>query len=127
MRILVVEDDEAIAEALASLLEDEGYAAVPVPDGRAALEKLRDGEKTCLILLDMSMPVMNGWQFREEQLKDAALAAVPVVVCTADHRAEENARSIGAAGWLRKPIDPERLLEVVGKYCSRASRPSSAG
>jgi CheY-like chemotaxis protein len=127
LRILIVEDDEALAEALASLLEDEGYAAVPVPDGRAALAKLRDGEKTGLILLDMSMPVMNGWQFREEQLKDAALAAVPVVVCTADGCAEENARSLGAAGWLRKPIDPERLLELVGKHCSRASRPSSAG
>ena len=122
MRILIVEDDEAIAEALAGLLEDEGYVAVPASDGRAALAKLRDGEKTCLILLDMSMPVMNGWQFREEQLKDAALAAVPVVVCTADGRAEATARSVGAADWLRKPIDPARLLELVGKYCGPPSR-----
>ena len=117
MRILIVEDDEAIAEAIVGLLEDEGYAAVSVSDGRAALEKLRDGEKTCLILLDISMPVMNGWQFRQEQLKDAALAPVPVVVCTADGRAAEKAQSIGAAGWLQKPIDPERLLEVVGTHC----------
>ena len=119
MRILIVEDDEAIAEAIVGLLEDEGYAAVSVSDGRAALEKLRDGEKTCLILLDISMPVMNGWQFRQEQLKDAALAPVPVVVCTADGRAAVKAQSIGAAGWLQKPIDPERLLEVVGTYCPR--------
>ena len=117
MRILIVEDDEAITEAIASLLADEGYAAVAAPDGRAALEKLRDGEKTDLILLDMSMPGMNGWQFREEQLKDAVLAAVPVVVCTADGRAEATARSVGAADWLQKPIDPARLLELVGKYC----------
>ena len=127
MRILIVEDDEAIAEAITGLLEDEGYAAVSVPDGIAALEKLRDGDKTCLILLDISMPVMNGWQFREEQLKDAALAAVPVVVCTAAGRAEEKAQSIGAAGWLQKPIDPERLLEVVGTYCSRVPRANAAG
>lgn len=119
MRILIVEDDEAIAEAIVGLLEDEGYAAVSVSDGRAALEKLRDGEKTCLILLDISMPVMNGWQFRQEQLKDAALAPVPVVVCTADGRAAVKAQSIGAAGWLQKPIDPERLLEVVGTHCPR--------
>ena len=119
MRILIVEDDEAIAEAIVGLLEDEGYAAVSVSDGRAALEKLRDGEKTCLILLDISMPVMNGWQFRQEQLKDAALAPVPVVVCTADGRAAVKAQSIGTAGWLQKPIDPERLLEVVGTHCPR--------
>lgn len=119
MRILIVEDDEAIAEAIVGLLEDEGYSAVSVSDGRAALEKLRDGEKTCLILLDISMPVMNGWQFRQEQLKDAALAPVPVVVCTADGRAAVKAQSIGAAGWLQKPIDPERLLEVVGTHCPR--------
>lgn len=120
MTVLIVEDDEAIAVALASVLEDEGYAAVRVSDGRAALERLRGGEETCLILLDMAMPVMNGWQFREEQLKDAALAAIPVVVCTADGRAAEKARSIGAAGWLRKPIDPARLLELVGAHCSRS-------
>ena len=123
MRILIVEDDEANAEAIASLLEDEGYTAVSVPDGRAALEKLRDGEATGLILLDMSMPVMNGWRFREEQLKDAALAAVPVVVCTADGAAAEKARAIGAAGFLRKPLDPGLLLEVVGMHCSRSRTP----
>ncbi len=125
MRILIVEDDEAIAEAVASLLEDEGYAAVTVPDGRAALEKLRDGGETGLILLDFAMPVMDGWKFREEQLKDRALAAIPVVVCTADGRAAEKARSIGAAGWLRKPIDPDRLLELVAKHCTRVPRPTS--
>ena len=119
MRILIVEDDEAIAEAIVSLLEDEGYEAMSVSDGRAALEKLRNGERPCLILLDISMPVMNGWRFREEQLKDAALAPIPIVVCTADGRAEDKARSIGAAGWLQKPIDPERLLEVVGTHCRR--------
>jgi CheY-like chemotaxis protein len=88
-----------------------------VSDGRSALARLRGGERTCLILLDMSMPVMNGWQFREEQLKDRALARIPVVVCTADGRAAEKARAIGAAGWLRKPIDPARLFELVRAHC----------
>lgn len=90
-------------------------------DGRAALERLRGGAKTCLILLDMSMPVMNGWQFRQAQLKDEALARIPVVVCTADGRAAEKARSIGAAGSLRKPIDPERLFELVRAHCACAA------
>ena len=75
----------------------------------------------------MTMPVMNGWLFPRRAGERTPLSRPsPSIVFTADHRAEENARSIGAAGWLRKPIDPERLLEVVGKYCSRASRPSSA-
>ena len=91
-----------------------------MPDGRAALERLRGGGKTCLILLDMSMPVMNGWQFRQEQLKDEAIARIPVVVCTADGRAAEKARSIGAVGSLRKPIDPESLFEFARTHCSCA-------
>lgn len=124
MRVLVVEDDEAIAEALVGLLEDAGHRACHVPDGRRALDELRNGEETCVILLDMAMPVMNGWRFREEQVKDDALASIPVIVCTADALAEEKARAIGAAGWLRKPLDPGRLLEVVEQHC-RAGHPSS--
>jgi len=124
VRILIVEDDEALAEALTSLLEDEGYRAIHVPDGRSALAELRSGEKTSVILLDMNMPGMNGWQFREEQVKDEALAAIPILVCTADARAEDDARKIGAAGWLRKPVDPARLLEAIGAHC-RPVHPSS--
>lgn len=124
MRVLVVEDDEAIAEALVSLLEDAGHRVHHVPDGRRALDELRRGEKTCVILLDLTMPYMDGWRFREEQVKDDALASIPVIVCTADALAEEKARAIGAAGWLRKPLDPERLLKVVEQHC-RAGHPSS--
>jgi CheY-like chemotaxis protein len=123
MKILIVEDDDAIAQALANLLEDEGYRAVRVPDGRSALAELRSGEKASVILLDMTMPGMNGWQFREEQIKDDALASIPILVCTASARAEEDARKIGAAGWLRKPVDPARLLEAVGRHC-RPGQPS---
>lgn len=124
MRVLVVEDDEAIAEALVSLLEDAGHHTCHVPDGRRALDELRNGEETCVILLDMTMPVMNGWLFREEQVKDDALARIPVIVFTADALAEETARAIGAAGWLRKPVDPGRLLKVVGQHCRAARAPS---
>jgi two-component system response regulator MprA len=117
VKVLVVEDDEAIAEALVSLLEEAGHQARHAPDGRRALEELRTGERTCVILLDMTMPVMNGWRFREEQMKDKSLADIPVVVCTADALAEQKALEIGAAGWLRKPLDPERLLETVKRFC----------
>jgi len=124
VKVLVVEDDEAIAEALVSLLEEAGHHASHARDGRRALEKLRTGERTNLILLDMTMPVMSGWRFREEQMRDAALAGIPVVVCTADVLAAEKAREIGAAGWLRKPLDPERLLEVIGRFCGSGRAPS---
>jgi CheY-like chemotaxis protein len=124
VKVLVIEDDEAIAEALVSLLEDAGHPARRVPDGRRALEALRSGGDTCVILLDMTMPVMNGWRFREEQMKDAALSGIPVIVCTADPLAEQKAREVGAAGWLRKPLDPERLLEAVGRFCRSGHTPS---
>ena len=123
VKILIVEDDEAIAQALASLLEGEGYRPVHVPDGRSALAELRSGEKASVILLDMTMPGMNGWQFRQEQVKDDALASIPILVCTASARAADDARKIGAAGWLRKPVDPARLLEAVGEHC-RLREPS---
>lgn len=123
MRVLIIEDDEAISEAIASLLEDCGYSSVRAADGRGGLEALRSGTKPSLILLDMAMPGMNGWRFREEQMKDADLAGIPVVVFTADSRAEDRARELGAAGWLRKPVDPLRLLSTVEKHCG----PGSAG
>jgi len=115
--VLIIEDDEAISEAIASLLEDCGYTAIRAADGRGGLEALRNGAKPSLILLDMAMPGMNGWRFREEQMKDARLAEIPVVVFTADSGAEERARELGTAGWLRKPVDPGRLLSTVEKHC----------
>jgi len=120
LKVLVVEDDEAIGDALVSLLQDAGHEVVCVPDGKRALDALRSGGGTCLILLDIAMPVMDGLRFREEQLKDDAFARVPVIVCTADALAEQRARELGAAGWLRKPLDPEHLLEVVEKHCPPA-------
>ena len=117
MKVLIVEDDDAIGQALASLLEGEGYGVVRARDGRSALAVLRSGEKASVILLDMTMPGMNGWQFREELIKDDALASIPILVCTASARAEDDARKLGAAGWLRKPVDPTRLLQAVGEHC----------
>ena len=120
MTVLVVEDDEAVSEALVGVLRDAGHDARGVPDGRRALEVLAAGEKPCLILLDLAMPGMDGRRFREEQLRDEALARIPVIVCTADALAEQRARELRAAGWLRKPLDPENLLKVIERYCPPA-------
>jgi len=115
-RILLVEDDADVRGALAALLEGEGYQVVEAAHGGEALAHLR-ATTFCLILLDLMMPVMNGWQFRAEQLKDPALAAVPVVVVTADNSVAEKAAEVGAAGYLLKPIDFSELLAHVERCC----------
>ena len=79
LRILVVDDDPASVEALCELLETAGHDVDYAENGRQALELLRDGERFCVILLDIMMPVMNGYEFREEQLKDPNLASIPVI------------------------------------------------
>src|SRR5689334_6104245 len=78
--ILVVDDDEDILEALRDLLRDEGYDVVAARDGRTALERLRGGLRPRLILLDLMMPTMNGYEFRREQRADPALAGIPTIV-----------------------------------------------
>src|SRR5947207_15447872 len=82
--ILIVEDDFDIREALTQILEDEGFQVRCASNGREALEVATSGPAPRLILLDLMMPVMNGWQFRAEQLKDPRLAEVPVLVISAD-------------------------------------------
>jgi CheY-like chemotaxis protein len=88
-------------------------------NGRQALEYLQTGKPTCLILLDLMMPVMNGWEFRKQQLRDAAIASIPVVVLSA-HDSGERA-DLSPDGFLRKPIDAEELLSTVAKFCGKAN------
>lgn len=114
--IMVVEDDFDIRDTLAQVLEAEGYAVAGVANGAEALEALEKGEPPALILLDLMMPVMNGWQFRTEQLKRPNLANIPVVVISADAGVGKKAEAIGAADSLKKPVPLETLLDVVGRY-----------
>lgn len=116
--ILVVEDDFDIRDTLAQILEAEGYIVSGAANGLEALELLRrDGAGApALILLDLMMPVMNGWQFRAEQLQDPKLASIPVVVISADASVHQKAASIEAAGFLKKPVQLDTLLETVGRF-----------
>ncbi len=93
-RILVVEDDLSTREALSMLLSAEGYGVSTAADGVAALEQLRDGQRPGLILLDLMMPLMDGWQFRHEQLRDPSLANIPVIVCSASWRPAKAAAAL---------------------------------
>ena len=100
------------------MLEGEGYPVIEAAHGGDALEKLRGRNGVCLILLDLFMPTMNGWAFREEQMKDPAIAQIPVVVVSADAAAARQAGAdFGARATITKPIDFDRLLDVVSQHC----------
>jgi len=113
--ILVVEDDKDLRESLCEALRFEGYQVICAEHGEAALRHLSTGAKPCVILLDLMMPVMDGWTFRSEILKDQALAAIPVVVMTAASPAR--ARSVPSATVLQKPLQMDAVVEVVQEHC----------
>jgi CheY-like chemotaxis protein len=113
--VLIVEDDEDLREMMAQLLTLEGFQAAAVANGREALEYLHDGEKPHVILLDLMMPVMDGWEFRRQQQADPTLAPVPVIVLSALDQAR--ASSLEANAFLKKPLDFDRLLALVRQYC----------
>jgi CheY-like chemotaxis protein len=114
--ILVVDDDEDIRASLREVLEDEGYAVACVSNGREALDYLKKAApRPCVILLDLMMPVMDGWQFRREQKQDPAIADIPLVVITATGKRPV---LIDAAELVMKPLDLNRLFEAIERYCS---------
>jgi CheY-like chemotaxis protein len=113
--VLIVEDDVELRDMMAQLLTLEGFVATAVANGHEALEYLRKGDRPDIILLDLMMPVMDGWEFRRKQQSDPTLATVPVVVLSAlDHR---RAAEVDAVAFLKKPLDFDRLLELVRRYC----------
>jgi CheY-like chemotaxis protein len=113
--ILVVEDDPELRDMMATLLAVEGYEPTTAANGREALEQLRAGFAPHVILLDLMMPIMNGWEFRAEQQRDPQLAGIPVVIVTA--LAVNHRQPLGAEAILTKPLDFERLLAVVRAHC----------
>jgi CheY-like chemotaxis protein len=119
LHVLIVDDDLDIRSTLREALEFEGHTVRAVANGREALEDLRGQNAVCVILLDLMMPVMNGWEFREEQLKDPRIAKVPVLVISADGNAEVKAASLTANGYLKKPIRVKDLFDAVARYCPR--------
>ena len=116
--VLVVEDNDDARTAFEAILHQKGFGVVTAGDGDEALQVLRAGLKPRLILLDLMMPRKDGWQFRREQVADPDLATLPVVVLSGAGQLERRTQQLGIAEYLEKPIDVERLLEVVGRYCN---------
>jgi len=112
MRALVVEDDPCIREVLEIVLDQDGYEVRTASNGRKALEILSDWQPA-VILLDLMMPVLDGRGFRAEQLRDAQLAPIPVVVLSAANDVRQQASTMGAAACLQKPFDADELLATV--------------
>lgn len=105
--ILIVDDDAGSRKALAEVLNDEGYSVATASDGEDGMSYLRDGHRPRVILLDLMMPGVDGWDFRAEQKRDAALAAIPVIAISAA------GKLLDAEFSLRKPIDIDSLLKLL--------------
>ena len=114
--VLIVDDDLAIRSSLADLLGDEGYDTACAGDGRAALDYLDQGVSPRLILLDLMMPIMDGWDFRTEQQRRNVCASIPLVIMTASGRCDEAVLSLGAQDCVEKPFSFARLLTVVRRH-----------
>jgi signal transduction histidine kinase len=111
--LLVVEDDADIREALDGLLSMEGFRVAGCGNGREALDWLQASSKPDVIVLDLMMPVMDGWQFRVAQKHDPELATIPVVALSADATAK--AAAIDADAYLKKPVDYETLIDTIDR------------
>ena len=117
--VLIVEDDDDVREFMELLLSSYGYETMSARDGQEALSRMRQ-RKPCMVLLDMQMPRMDGWEFRERQLQDVALAQIPVVCVTAFFDPDQVTRKLGLR-CLPKPADFPSVMDVVQTTCGRPS------
>jgi signal transduction histidine kinase len=118
--VALIEDDDDIREALESLLNHAGYRTLPYSSAELALRDMDGGRHPDLILLDLMMPGMNGWQFRVEQRRRPAISDIPVIALSADVSAY--AAAIDANAYLKKPVDFERLCTVIEQIMLASER-----
>jgi CheY-like chemotaxis protein len=116
-RILVVEDDEEMSETLCEALTDQGYEPVAAANGQEALDQLRAwSQPPSVILLDLSMPILDGRAFRSAQLADPAFRAIPVIVLTAQSDVEKVCADMEVDAYLRKPVRLDPLLSLIRRH-----------
>lgn len=117
-RIFVVEDDLHIRESLTEVLEIEGFNVFSAVNGQEALDILRSGEKADLILLDLMMPVKDGFQFKAEQEVDPLISHIPVIIMSANGNMSAKKELGVVKEFLKKPIDLDALLSTINRYLS---------
>ena len=120
--LLVVEDDLEVRETLNDFLTDEGFRIVTARNGKDALAQLRAGLRPSAILLDLLMPEMDGWEFRQEQVADATLRTIATVIFTATSPPDTAARMPGVE-VIRKPIDADELVHTMRRLCGLTNPP----
>jgi CheY-like chemotaxis protein len=126
-RILLVEDDHALRETLADVLSDQGYDVDCACNGQEALERLGHELRPDLILLDLIMPVMDGWAFRDAQRRSPELAGIPMVILSASFPPDSpRVREMGAQVVLAKPIGLDRLIGALARLLPPGAPPVAA-
>lgn len=116
--LCVIDDDADIREMLGEVLTFEGYRVILATDGESALKSLHaSAQPCCLILLDLMMPRMNGWEFRRRQIQDPALASIPVLLLTGAVDSAKAAEELAVARVIVKPVDLETLLAHIAALC----------
>lgn len=115
--VLVIDDDQDVRETLCEVIRDQGCSAECAGNGAEALDRLAQAAaKPCVILLDLMMPIMDGYEFRRRQLMDAALRGIPVIVLTAGQL--DDRQRLLCAPVVTKPFDLDRLLGTVEGLCA---------
>jgi len=122
--VLVVDDDAEIRQALAELLEDEDYGVMLAANGKEALDLVAGGQRPDVILLDVMMPVMDGWHFLSARLKYPELVEVPIIIISAGQEAEREAHKVGVFEVARKPLHVDDLIHRI-EECRRRSKVGS--
>ncbi len=117
--VLLVDDHGDVRDAMAILLREAGYAVVTASNGREALAALYAGLRPSLIIMDLMMPVMNGFEFRDEQLRDPRVSTIPFIAYSAVVNLAKNAEHLKADGYFEKPIDTAEMLCLVQQLCPR--------
>ncbi len=116
--VMVVDDDDAIREALQDVLSDEGYDVIGASDGQQALDFLNGDKRPSAILVDLWMPVMDGWKFLDAMLANPRFSRIPLVVLTAAR--DQRARELCVAEVLTKPVQLNQVLGVLERLTSTA-------
>jgi CheY-like chemotaxis protein len=112
-KVLIIDDDQDVRQAMADLLKIEGFSAASAANGLEGLEKMRSEDHISMVLLDLWMPQMDGWEFLRQKGRDARIADVPVVVLSSIPPVSLD----GAETILRKPVDTEPLLQILRRHC----------